>query len=266
MALTAPLVRILRELQPLLPRGGSLLEIGEANWYGDIDPEIIYSLYSQFSTTPLASSLPGTIAVRDFFAIAKAFYDALFAPDRIVAIDFNGTPEALRHDLNQPLNLTEKRGQFCSPVFGYQDNFQPQRFDVVLNNGTAEHIFNIGQVFRTIHDHCEVGGLMIHDCPFTGWIDHGFYTLQPGLFYDLAAANGYEVVRVYLTELRSNMVILVEGRDHIPVLAETGKIPMGASLVVVLRKLVAGAFRLPMQGYYSGRLSEAGNKAWSEMR
>lgn len=237
MALTAPLVRILRELQPLLPRGGSLLEIGEANWYGDIDP-------AEAGDISRLDREAGSY----WFDVCKVFYRGLFDPERMAAIDFNGTLAALRVDLNDGAAAAEA--------------VRDGDYDVVLNNGTAEHIFNIGQVFRTMHDHCATGGLMIHDAPFTGWIDHGFYTLQPGLFYDLAAANGYEVVRVFVTELRTNTVIPVEGRDHIAMLADAGKIPMNAGLVVVLRKLGERAFKLPWQGYYSGQLSEAGRKAW----
>jgi hypothetical protein len=39
MAISATHYQLLRRLQPMLPQGGSLLEIGEANWYGDIAPD-----------------------------------------------------------------------------------------------------------------------------------------------------------------------------------------------------------------------------------
>jgi hypothetical protein len=58
-------------------------------------------------------------------------------------------------------------------------------------------------VFEVMHDACEVGGLMIHESPFTGWTSHGFYCLQPSLFYDVARANGYEMVLVATEHLRS---------------------------------------------------------------
>lgn len=229
MAITGPTYRILRELAPMLPRGGSLLEIGEANWYGDIAPDF-----------PCRDKANG-------FTIAKDCYADLFAPSRVVAIDFGGSPDALRHDLNASLPIDEQ-------------------FDLVINHGTAEHVFNIGQVFKSMHDLTIAGGLMIHDSPFFGWIDHGFYTLQPTLFYDLAAANGYEVCRVYVTEIRSGLVLRVGSRDAVAALAKAGEIPMNAGLFVVLRKLFDQPFRLPFQGYYAQTLSPAGQRAWSEMR
>lgn len=136
----------------------------------------------------------------------------------------------------------------------------------MINHGTAEHIFNIAQVFETIHYCCDDGGLMIHDSPFTGWIDHGFYCLQPTLFYDLAHANCYEVARVAIHSLGNPQIIEVNGRDHIAELAKWEQIPANAQLFVALRKYGEQPFRVPMQGYYARTLSEAGNRAWECLR
>lgn len=229
MAISATHYAILRHIKPILPQGGSLLEIGEANWYGDLDPKSC-----------------GLEPDEDFFVIAKRCYQQLFAPKRIVSIDANGTPQAMRCDLNHPL-----------PPLG--------QFDVVMNHGTAEHVFNIAQVFASIHAACKVGGLMIHDAPFYGWPDHGFYCLQPTLFYDLAAANGYEIAGMYIHEIKSGAIREVKSRDEMVTITREG-LPMNAMLFVVLRKTSAAEFEIPWQGYYSQSLSEAGTEAWRELR
>lgn len=230
MAISAPHYQLLKSIKHLLPVGGSLLEIGEANWYGDMEPDFPYE------------------EKENLFSVAKCCYYSLFAPRKIVSIDFNGTPSALRLDLNGPIELVEQ-------------------FDVTINHGTAEHVFNIGQVFATMHAHCTDGGLMIHESPFTGWIDHGFYCLQPTLFYDLAAANCYEVVLVALETIQPPKVIRLESRDHVAALATAGTLPNNAMLFVVFRKRGEAAFRIPMQGYYSRHgLSAAGQRAWSNLR
>jgi hypothetical protein len=133
---------------------------------------------------------------------------------------------------------------------------------VVINHGTAEHIFNIAQVFISIHSACKVGGLMIHESPFTGWIDHGFYCLQPTLFYDLAAANGYEIVSVDVEEIKSQTIIPIKDRDRFT----QQTFPDNSMLFVVFRKRTAEPFRIPAQGYYAKTLSEAGHEAWSALR
>lgn len=237
MAISATHYRLMRRLQPLLPRGGSLLEIGEANWYGDVEPDFPWP-------SDVEPEYPVSVLSGDkLFAIAKAFYADLFAPSRILSVDANGSENALRLDLNKPL-----------PPLGL--------FDVVINHGTAEHVFNIAQVFASMHTACKVGGLMVHESPFTGWIEHGFYCLQPTLFYDLAASNGYEIVLVAVEEIRSQTIIEIASRDDFA--GQT--FPDNSMLFVALRKQSAEPFKLPWQGYYAQTLSEAGAKAWEEMR
>jgi len=230
MAISATHHQLLMQAQPILPKGGSLLEIGEANWYGDVDPAAV-----------------GLTRKESLFEIAKDFYQQLFAPKRIVSVDMHGTAAAWKCDLNAPL-----------PPLG--------EFDVVMNHGTAEHIFNIAQVFASIHNACKVGGLMIHESPFRGWLDHGFYTLQPTLFYDLAAANGYDVVSVDVEEIKSRSVQPFWSREHSTELMQAGAVPDNAMLFVILRKKLAAPFRVPMQGYYNQTLSEAGKSAWEGLR
>jgi len=229
MAISGTIARLLTSLKPVLPKGGTLLEIGEANWYGDVVPD--------FPCSNLDNS----------HAVAKDFYAELFAPSRILSIDDGGTDLALRKDLNRPLELDEQ-------------------FDVSINHGTAEHIFNVAQVFRTMHDWTSTGGMMVHESPFTGWIDHGFYCLHPTLFYDLAAANCYEIVTIAIEEIKRQTIIRLDNRYHATELAAAGNLPNNSHLFVAFRKLVDKPFRIPRQGYYSRRLSDAGMKAWGELR
>jgi hypothetical protein len=74
-------------------------------------------------------------------------------------------------------------------------------FDVVLNCGTTEHVTNQINSFKVIHEATKVGGIMLHQMPSVGWLNHGYYTYHPAFFDDLAHANGYEVVdRWYVAE------------------------------------------------------------------
>ncbi len=224
LAITSTHYDLFRRLP--LPRGGTLLEIGEANWYGDIDPAKIGEDYPE-----AVDAVAQAVASRNWFNVAKAMYRAVFDPSENDAIDFNGSPTAVRHDLNQPL---------------VDDKLWPPQYGVIINHGTAEHIFNIAQVFRTMHDACAVGGLMVHDAPFRGWLDHGFYCLQPTLFFDLAAANNYELVTIAAHDFRSGQVIRIEGREI------GGYIfPDECHLFVCFRKLFEQPFKIPMQGYYT---------------
>jgi len=248
MAITGVHYRLLKEHAPLFKRGGALLEIGEANWYGDVDARTLLKDPQCFCPPNVIDQIFCAVNSDDFFAVAKATYQSLFAPSIMEAVDLHGTdrPATFQQDLNRPLDL-------------------PRSYDVVINHGTAEHIFNVGMVFKSMHDATQPGGYMVHDVPFTGWVDHGFYCLQPGLFYDLAAANEYELVSLSITHIESNTIIRVETREHLHTLKA---IPNNAMLFAVLRKPpeVHKPFRVPLQGYYAGALSESGRKAWREKR
>ena len=69
----------------------------------------------------------------------------------------------------------------------------PERFRIATNFGTAEHIFDIGQMFRSMHDALVPGGVALYVLPTFGDINHGFYNIHPTLYFDLAEANRYVI-------------------------------------------------------------------------
>lgn len=235
MAISHTHYRLLRELRDLgeLPIAGNILEIGQANWYGDCSAE-------EFA--------PGE---RDMFAVVRKLYQWLMRPLAVVSIDLDqNAADALRLDLNEA-----QRGPHDA------------QFELTINHGTAEHIFNIANVFRLMHNATKPGGLMIHEAPFTGWLDHGFYCLQPTLFFDLAAANGYRVGLMAIEVLSTQSVIVVPSREAVYEMARAGNLPNNAMLFVALRKGVEESeFRVPMQGVYSADASEETRQAWRELR
>src|SRR4030095_15846469 len=251
MAITAPHVELFRSLKPILPHGGRLLHIGEPNWYGDVDPHALLEYAANLQDDPLYfkyNTIKKYIDSGNPFAVAREFYDSIFSPSKVVSVDLNGSDSAIRQDLNKPLNLGDRT------------------FNVCVNHGTDEHVFNIVQVFRTMHEFTVDGGLMIHEAPFTGWVEHGFYCLQPTLFYDLAAAKNYEIVLVAIEAIDPPTIIRLESREHVIELAKADKIPNNSMLFVVYRKRGNPRFLIPLQGYYAQTLSDEGNRAWAEMR
>lgn len=106
----------------------------------------------------------------------KALY-SLFGLHEYHAIDFYNPAADFDRDLNHPVDLG-------------------RTWSVVSNFGTAEHCFNIGACFDTVHRLTAPGGLMLHVLPAMGDLDHGFYNVNPMLYGRLAYANGYEVVDV----------------------------------------------------------------------
>lgn len=101
-------------------------------------------------------------------------------------------------------------------------------FDLVTDFGTGEHIFDQAQVWRTMHQLAKAGGYIVFDRPCQGYDGHCFYNTQESLFWDIAAANGYEVAG--MARRRTTRGEMVTG---------------------AFRKGVAAKFKAPQQGRYA---------------
>lgn len=257
MAISFIEYHVMRSMQEkgLLPRGGDLLEVGEAQWYGDIGLDDFQADILQFAAPDMQQTL---LAQLDEAAkskqrnatwdIAKIFWQTFLQPSSMTAIDFHGTETARKLDLNAPIELE-------------------RQYHVVNNCGTLEHVFNIGQAFKTVHDVTRPGGFMIHHSPFAGWIDHGFYGVNPTLYWDLAAANAYHVCVFLYAELNPPRTVNIHSREKIIEMEKNNEIGKNAVLAIVLRKPdVAQEFKPPIQGYYAGRVSRSDAEAWAQLR
>ena len=68
-----------------------------------------------------------------------------------------------------------------------------KQFNFIINFGTEEHIFNIYQVFISIHQWNKKDGIVIRHLPMYGYLDHSFYDFHPTFFWDLVSANKYHI-------------------------------------------------------------------------
>lgn len=80
------------------------------------------------------------------------------------------------------------------------DNKYHNKFDVILDAGTLEHIFNIPQALENIRLMAKPGGTIILITPASGAIDHGFYQISPTLYYDYFGINGFENFSCFILE------------------------------------------------------------------
>src|SRR5262249_39640930 len=84
------------------------------------------------------------------------------------------------HDLNQPVGDELK-----------------QRFDLVYDGGTLEHVFNFPTALKNCMEMVRVGGRFFMHTVTNNWCGHGFYQFSPELFFRaLSRDNGYEVERM----------------------------------------------------------------------
>ncbi|MGJ5177478.1 hypothetical protein ACQR16_05700 [Bradyrhizobium oligotrophicum] len=78
--------------------------------------------------------------------------------------------------------------------------------DVVLNFGTTEHILNQWNCFEVMHDAAKVGGVIYHQLPASGYLDHGYFCYTPLFFRELAHANGYSIEFLAVTYAGENRI------------------------------------------------------------
>lgn len=72
-------------------------------------------------------------------------------------------------------------------------------YDLVLDGGTMEHIFDTTAVLRNIHRLLKVNGRIVHGSPCNNHrIDEGYHLFSPSFLWDFYEANGYRIDTCYL--------------------------------------------------------------------
>ena len=72
-----------------------------------------------------------------------------------------------------------------------------EEYDFVLDVGTAEHVFSIGQAAKNMAGLLKAGGVIFHGNPFQSG-NHGFYGIQPTWYADFYGQDGFELLYCYL--------------------------------------------------------------------
>lgn len=72
-----------------------------------------------------------------------------------------------------------------------------QRFDLVFENGTIEHVFDLRTAMDNIARMVKIGGWVSHGSPLDAF-NHGFYNLSMNFFNDYYRANGFTDLEFFL--------------------------------------------------------------------
>ncbi len=71
------------------------------------------------------------------------------------------------------------------------------KFDLVTNFGTGEHVKDLYECYKNIHDLCKIGGVILCENPKTGnWHGHGFHYLEQSFYNNLASHANYEILKL----------------------------------------------------------------------
>ena len=92
---------------------------------------------------------------------------------------------------------------YKTTVFDLNTEQAPQHwkdnFDLVLNFGTTEHVFNQSNAFNTIHNMTKKNAFIMHQLPISGYADHGYFIYTTRFFVDMAYRNNYKICHVNYT-------------------------------------------------------------------
>ncbi|MEP0263914.1 hypothetical protein [Dokdonia sp.] len=113
---------------------------------------------------------------------AEGLFKTLGA-SKVDAVDASTYENAsIIHDMNEPIPDRHKEG-----------------YDVVVDSGTLEHVFNFPQAIKNCMEITAVGGHFIGIYPCNNFFGHGFYQFSSETFYRvLSDDNGFEVKDVII--------------------------------------------------------------------
>ncbi len=103
---------------------------------------------------------------------AASVFDSLGYKMNVIDIKASRGCENIR-DLNYPVTLGS--------------------YDLVLDHGTSEHVFNVGEAGMSLARAVKIGGFLVMHLPLA-FMCHGFYNLNPEWFLALCRHCGLEVI------------------------------------------------------------------------
>ena len=105
------------------------------------------------------------------------------------SMDFSAYEKAtIIHDLNTPVAANLKN-----------------KFSVVLDSGTLEHIFDFKTAVKNCMEMVEIGGHFIGITPVNNLMGHGFYQFTPELLFSVfSSQNGFQMVKMIIAACDEN--------------------------------------------------------------
>ena len=180
--------------------------------------------------------------------MSKLVYEVFLGVDHVESIDLHGTDDAHKLDLNYAI--------------------ADERYDIVFNTGTAEHVFHIGRVLEFVHESTKLGGLMVHCFPLAGLI--GPRVLDGQSLHGLLPGQGEPVRdhrhhgfpdRGHVHPARP-----ATARQQIRTMVRTNTLPSNAWLHVAFRRASDAGFIIPTQEIYTACPEPEIVEAWREFR
>lgn len=187
MGLALPALVMLLHERKARPFSGTILQLGRQDIY--FDYETLQSVAQQMGVSLRTLEtitcrpnewMPGVKTIDDRTLFKSLGFDAVQSTD---ASDYEQADFV--HDFNQPIPAE-----------------MHNRFDLVYDGGSLEHIFHVPNALSNFHALLKVGGRIIHNVPTHNFVDHGFYCFSPTLFQDYYEANKFADIRGHVLGIK----------------------------------------------------------------
>jgi len=183
MGIARNAARLMFEEAKKAPFSGAVLQLGRQDIYLSYE-QLIADAKS--ANCQLNDNVQPTFKFNPFYSDTNTVDDItffkLFGFETVSSLDASDYEKSTYiEDLNRPI-----------------PDMLHNKFDVIYDGGTFEHVFHIPQAFSNVHAMLKTGGKVIHATPVFNYVDHGFYSFSPGLFFDYYMANKYEIVSGHL--------------------------------------------------------------------
>lgn len=193
MGMGMPIVKLINELrnQDHIPLQGSVVEIGAQQLANEAlvaydELEVTRKLFNISSPCQLPQPISSSVAhgslehLRAEAPLSRILWD--WMGYQYASIDIDGSPNSIPLDLN-----------YDKVPRAYR-----KKHHIVTNLGTTEHVANQLNAFKIIHDLTVKKGVMIHELPTQGFLNHGLINYNLKFFWMLARSNDYKWLDIKL--------------------------------------------------------------------
>ena len=190
MGLALPALRLIAREHKKMPLHGPILTIGRQCIYATVDD--IKKLLAEEGLRPhtipkdqaLQTNIPAWQGTPNAKNTNDQVFFAMLTGQPVTTIDVSDYENAeLIWDLNFPI-----------------PDHLVHMFNTVIDSGSLEHVFHIGQALINMNRLTAAGGRIIHITPANNYLEHGFYQFSPTLFIDYYGANNFRKISCAIIE------------------------------------------------------------------
>ncbi len=122
---------------------------------------------------------------------------AALGADQVTSLDIADSDCDLHADLTDDFASTKA----MRPYLG--------RFDVVIDYGTSEHVFNVVQALGNAYNLLADDGVYIFDLPLSGWTSHCLYQFTPSYFLSVGASPYFDLTDCFFHRKRGDKIFRI---------------------------------------------------------